>query len=403
MARTRSMLCDSFVQPSNPLNKPSTDPKHAQRTPAPLLDLPAEVILSVVDFLPKISVACLALCNRYLSQVIGHSAWASVRHQSKAARINFSSLLAKDLPQYFNCPACPTLHPTSAVSSWSWTARTCQILPCVRHSRAFTYHGLSWFKLKFAHIQLVMKRHHHGAPHGIALEALTHTAIRFDKRRQLTTLFSVEARIVDDDLLMRFQQWLFLPHAGNELFPKDPLSNARPKTHFPKHLLPYLCPHLTCFISAKLWPLLRARRESHTDTARSPRTPRCNKCLMDYSLETLDLGGKGVAVGATKWLDFGAGITPKDPKWLRHLDTSKDCYPSRAPRRSKPESSHVHGSIKTRFESQDGMSLEELTALNISRLFSDRQCKSVTQAPDGMVWKWRTPLKSSWWWDLDPS
>jgi hypothetical protein len=369
MARTRSMLCDAFVQPSNSLDKPSTDPKHAQRTPTPLLDLPAEVILSVADFLPTISVACLALCNRYLSQVLGNSAWASVRHQSDAARNDFFFLLAKDLPQYFNCPDCVTMHPTSAVSSWSWTARTRQILPCVRDSsRAFTYHGLPWFKLKFA------------------LDALSHIAIRFDKKRQLTTLFSVEARIVDDDLLMRFQQLLFVPHARSELFPKDPPSNARAKTHFPGHLLPYICPHLSCFISDKLWPLLRTRRKPRR--GRSLRTPWCNKCRMDYSLENLDLGGKGVAVGATQWLDFGAGITPKDPKWLKHLDTPRD---------------YVYDSIKTRFESQDGMGLEELTALNMSRIFSDRQCKPVTQAPDEMVWKWRTPLKCTWWWDLDSS
>jgi hypothetical protein len=75
------------------------DTKATERpTTTKLSDLSPELILSVADFLPTSSSACLALCNRRHSYIIGPMAWASLRHQEEADRMAFLCVLARDLP-----------------------------------------------------------------------------------------------------------------------------------------------------------------------------------------------------------------------------------------------------------------------------------------------------------------
>jgi hypothetical protein len=349
-----------------------------------LLDLPPEVLLSIADFLPTTSASCLALCNRLLSRILGPRVWTSLQHQEQVDRIAFLSALAKDLPQYFVCHHCVRLHRSSAVQ-WPRSVPHRQSLPCVSKDVGLSYLWSSHYLLKFAHIQIAMKRHCYGSDHGFPLEAFLHTEVELNDARGTTTLLSVEARIVSDELLMRSQQWILLPRDRSDEF-------------FTKGLLHHLCEHIRTVQGTvkddMLSNLVRSKINQLEDQRRcSTQTLQCPECHMDFLMDAMDFKERGLAMFVTRWINLGAGVAPMDAKWRSHL------------RIPMPEGvvhqSHPAGSIRASFENHGGQSLEEITAENILKLFSRRERKLVTRGSDGLVWKWRFPGSS--WWYIAPS
>lgn len=100
---------------------------------------------------------------------------------------------------------------------------------------------------------------------------------------------------------------------------------------------------------------------------------------MDYELEAVDFREKGIAVVLTKWLNLGGGINPADVKWHSHNH------------QFEPEDviyePHSLGGIRKQFEQQGGISVKDLTAENVAKLFSAREDRDVTAGADGYVWK----------------
>jgi len=81
-----------------------------------VLRLPLEIILLVASMLPTPSAACLALCSRRLSHILGPGFWRSLQSEAPSVLLAFLSSLAKDLPQHFVCQECACLHRMSAIT-----------------------------------------------------------------------------------------------------------------------------------------------------------------------------------------------------------------------------------------------------------------------------------------------
>jgi hypothetical protein len=327
-----------------------------QPLPTGLLGLPPEVIMCVADFLPLHSAASLAFCNRTLSHLLGTQCWEPLRQRNYEARTEFLSTLAKDLPGYFVCHICSLLHLSSGVHPPGPTeSRLSQnFLPCVWYDSCISHRSpRSPYILKFAHVQLAMKRHHYGFDHGISLDSLSHTEVEecIFEEYSSTTLLSVDARIASDELLMRSQQFIILP------------TDERDKLL--SHMLRVcdICGHIWDYReNGELWELIKCSLDyfhGKQTWSTSAGTLQCQYCYMDFEIAIRDLGMHGTALVVTRWINLGAGLPPYDNKWRSHLFAT-----------DPPIISFHPGSIRSRFEDQKGSSVEELAAENMKKLFS---------------------------------
>jgi hypothetical protein len=81
---------------------------------------------------------------------------------------------------------------------------------------------------------------------------------------------------------------------------------------------------------------------------------------MEYQIDVMDFEERGTAICATKWLNLGAGLTTYDSNWRGHNLLPYDYVPHNLPL----------GSIRSSYESQEGASIDGLTAENEKRLSS---------------------------------
>ena len=343
------------------------DSGHVECTkPKQLLDLPPELIISIADMLPTTSAACLALCSRRLSQILGPRAWTSLQRQEQDGCLAFISVLARDLPQHFVCYPCVRLHRSSTVP-WPRVVLNRQAPKCVRMDVDFSYMFPSWYFITFAHVQLAMKRHYYGSSHGFPLEAFLYTEVNQTNDRG-TTLLSVDTQIVTGELLMRSQQLILLPRDRSDEF-------------FTKDAVHHICNHIWKRIpDDSLAELVRSRLEELEAQGKCcTQTLQCRKCYMDFTIDAIDFAERGIAVLVTRWINLGAGLHPEDAKWQSHLHISMPKGVVHQP--------HPLGRIRASFERQEGKSMEELTADNLRNLFSRREHRLVTRGSDELVWK----------------
>lgn len=354
-------------------------------TVSQLLCLPPELIVLIASMLPTPSAACLTLCSRRLNHILGPGFWRCLQSEPPDVRLAFLSSLAKDLPQHFVCKECACLHQMSAIK-WPRLITHHSGPRCIWHWESSDYRHLFWsqYRIYFPHIQLAMKQHQYGTDIGFPLESFQHLEVEHDQTQQKITLSFVDARIVSNELLMRSQTWILLPWSQRDVFidelAKDCLSND-------------ICVH------TRLGPLdrnlvsdlvrsrldqIEAREKCQTETLK------CPYCWMDYVLDAIDFGERGFAVLTTRWINLGAGLISADAKWQSHINISMA---------RGVHHPHDVGDIRTSFEGQAELSVEELTANNELKLFSKRQKRLVCRGSDGLVWKWDLGQ----WWYLAPS
>lgn len=75
-----------------------------------LLRLPPELILMIAELLSTTPAACLTLCSRQLSSILGPDSWESLKTQTLDVRLEFLWASEKDLPEHFVCQECVCLH-----------------------------------------------------------------------------------------------------------------------------------------------------------------------------------------------------------------------------------------------------------------------------------------------------
>lgn len=354
---------------------PDTSAK-TNTTTLKLSDLPPELIILIASMLSARSAACFSLCSRAMCQILGPNIWHYLNLQNPEIRASFLSDLSKDLPQYFVCYHCVRLHARSAVQ---WPRITPKILTrCLRKEPAFEHCSQSGLLLRFPHIQLAMNRHYLGPSYGFPLEAFESTEVIESELYRNMVLLSVDTQIVSNELLMRSQQWVLLPHnRRNELVTE--------------RLFHHLCYHIWALGSAgdNLPTLIKSRLDLLDERGQCrTSTAQCMKCPMDFVMDTIDLGERGIAGCLTRWINLGAGLHPADPKWQSHLGKS--------PPQGVPYQPHPLSSIRASFENQTTISFEDLSARNVYNLLSRRERKLITGRADGLIWKWVCSSPNRW-------
>lgn len=218
-----------------------------------------------------------------------------------------------------------------------------------------------------------MKQHFAGTDIGFPLEAFQYLEVEHNQEEQKITLLSVDAQIVSHELLMRSQTWKLLPWSRRDEFIGELAKRGISHDICMHTRLGPLKRNLVSDMVESRIDELEAREKGRSQTLH------CPYCWMDYTLDVVDFGERGFAVLVTRWINLGSGLDPADAKWRSHMTVPMDRGVH-----------HLHnpGDIRTGFEAQAEVSVEELSADNQVKLFSWRENRLVHQGSDGLVWKW---------------
>lgn len=220
-----------------------------------------------------------------------------------------------------------------------------------------------------------MDRHRYGSRHGIALDSFSEILIRRSNRHMATTLTSVNARVVSDELYLRVQYWISL--------------DADDVTTLVNHDIREICRHFGDAVHdtdiRQLVECKTLHMDCKDDCPTCSPVLRCEFCAVEVQLDVKRFG-KYNALVWTKWLNLGHGESPSDPTWQGH----DSCPPQR---RGEWQSSKVlsQPSLRTAFESVAGRTLAELTEENQRILHQQccRQFRKLLWEPDSTTFDWR--------------
>lgn len=233
---------------------------------------------------------------------------------------------------------------------------------------------------------------------------------------QASKLLSVEPKIVDNNLLIRAQTMLSVErHESMKLMTEGLLGIlCKHQMLFHNHRCPYPPPKrldskeqdisdLPDYVKAMI------RNSSSAGHHLSPnldgcfdKTFQCPHCLMELTLDCIDVQGRGEYTTetifiVTKWFNLGHGVDEDDPAWRRHS--------YRTEREEELDLTPPVRGIRNLFEQDEGskeLSVEALAVENIHRLFSRRKVQSFEFRPiDGRQWKLHASMPDVWY--LSPS
>lgn len=346
-------------------SRTANEPEKTRRN---LQNLPPEILQMIMEYLTPVDTACLTLCNHALLWVIGNRHWSaslSPGKDNEEYRESFLTTLTRDLPGHFFCHHCSRLHRRDDYSPpgplWQPEKRSScptseigdNLFSCLK-----AHPIISRYRFAFPHLQLAMKRFHHGPGHGVSTESLLFTEVQVsdddDEEEKMTTMLSVEARICPKpaSLCLRIQHWALINSTKRHMI----LS----KTNFVK-----ICDHIS-IESSEISQLIESQLQPPRTVSESQGHPdvlKCRHCNTDFEVAIKELGEQGLALVITKWLDLGSGLTPEDTRWRFHL-----------PRLTDPEIGKAGqaGDIRLRFESELGLSQDSLSSQNASYLIDKR-------------------------------
>ncbi|KAE9381282.1 hypothetical protein N431DRAFT_505699, partial [Stipitochalara longipes BDJ] len=249
-------------------------------------DLTPEIILQIAEFLPTTSSASFALCSKRLAAQLGNRVWNLLINLESEDRIHFLSILSRYLPRHHACHGCIRLHLSNSIPHPANFNAPPQpdscIPPSVRSDfreggRVLISNYFSPYRLCFPHVQLALKRHHNGFDHGIPLSDLSHTEIQLTEGSVF--LFSVDARIASEELVVRSQEWVVSSQHPREAF----LS----RTH-----IHGVCLHLgSKFFNDSFTSLIRCRlsHEAADENCACMGLHQCPSCATEFRIDVVDL------------------------------------------------------------------------------------------------------------------
>ena len=337
---------------------------NCQKSETNLLTLPLEIVHLFAHHLSPADTACLALCNHFLLTALGKQTLS--RPQQNGELATFLIKLTRDLPAYFFCYECSRLHLCDQVGPPGPALRPHNRLPCISRyglefRNYFNAHSVgshTGYHLTFPHVQLAMKRYRHGIEHGVSTESLSFVEINVSNKaqnpREMTTLLSVEARLCPESssLCLRIQQWAFLRSTDLDKLLASCESLA-------------ICDHLM-ELTSDISRLVRSEIGPRCTDIKNPISTavhKCRECKTDFQVEIRMVGDEGLGLVITKWIDLGSGLTPKDAVWIQY--------------RKIPgiRGSGVPGNVRLRFDSEPGLSHDDLSSRNEAYLVGERSRK----------------------------
>ncbi len=182
---------------------------------SPFDQLPPELVLEIVDWLPTSSVAILGLRNRRLFILLGRSSLAVLGAGNASSRALFWKGIGRDLIDTFFCDSCERLHFLKQNCRRKKTterrfARTPRSRPTVEKERYLQRYE----HFTFEHVQVAMKLYRHN----LTLDGdmylnsalLTRPKVRATSMFPSTWAFKpFEASHIQDRICVRTQDWMF--------------------------------------------------------------------------------------------------------------------------------------------------------------------------------------------------
>lgn len=285
--------------------------------PVTLDKLPIDLVLCIADYLEIADMASLWLCNHNLHHKLDSRYWAhamafSPRHDNiPGARQELLMRFARDNGCFYYCFPLQALRRTEALGPPIWMFAGLpeglgDNLDASPNDLFMMHNDRNQYVLSFEHVQAVMARHHHGPGHGHALRILHGKEINDPCGAwDVTTLLSVDAEIINSELVLRIQQW-FLCASGQ-------------LQQVPKRRSLAICRHLNHQVDTKKRPgsliSCKLRHEQSEGCEICSYHLRCTECSAEFLIQLRNLGQDGRAVLITKWASFGAGMNWMDQRW----------------------------------------------------------------------------------------
>ncbi|KAJ5326153.1 uncharacterized protein N7506_009255 [Penicillium brevicompactum] len=412
--------------PSDPTESLSTMPEDANQadTPdqvkmqgnPPLLRLPIELLLSVVDLLDEVQTPCLALtCTKLWSVLTPTMAKQKSKYrdfkQIFTIRRDIIKTIVRDLPNHQVCLHCLNIHDPSKTEpriifhegDLVDPKTICERCGSGMINRALEFQ-INWdkrykmlYRIRFSDVQLAIQRFADKPIEGL-VPSLCHTQVtclevnsvdpdeglKTDKHTMLTSIQAMIAKAEPDNLprlLLRIQHVM--------------TARARKRDHTimdGKEL-----PH-PCFHGDIRWWINKFTREPRKrgpkelgfkDSEFRNRTyhvlDQCIKCQVDFQLDVVNerSTGCGFTLVLTRWVNLGPGLSPEDLEWKVH---SECCPTTNAP----------YGNPRDVFESRTDKSCSALQSSNLFYLQNENYrglMENSNQDPD--VWVLRSPRQDS--------
>lgn len=289
----------------------------------------------IYDYLSTADQACLALCSHAMRDFlfptpedlrnfapIGLPA-GPIDHsdpEANAERIAFLTQLSRDLPQYYLCFGCLTLHtwhnlklPFREEQNPDAKPAPCKSAPLHPLSMIYfpsmeckpTTPVSPFYTLDFAHIYLAMRTFYLGKEYGIPPEALSLTRTGFrggDPPRGVC--MSLEARICQKPPSLCFRM-----QAMNVVSYGSVLPSCYPRlgvcVHKATNKVDFY--HAFCVYLTTKHKLLPPDYDTRSDV--------CQTCGTHYQLEIRPLQDTWQCLVLTVWNDFGSALFPHELKW----------------------------------------------------------------------------------------
>ena len=221
-----------------------------------LAGLPAELLLSITDFLPVDDWICISLCSCRLFAIYNRR-YKSTRPLGKT-KLPLLRRIERDLPSYFVCYICCVLRKDDGFEFASLSGPSIDFncsLQCLKYRKEVPRElELHWEPLHylyvyryfyFTHLQLAMRRFYLEDQFGISTEALSYTQVRTHPEHstcpEITSVYSADAHISPHTpgLCLRKQYVIVIHHSKSELLWWDAtVYDERPQQTM------YVCSHV---------------------------------------------------------------------------------------------------------------------------------------------------------------
>lgn len=278
---------------------------------SPFRELPQELICLITSYLPLESVGILSLSCLPLYSCLKMKYLQSLKEAEYSVMNSFLHLLERDLPDHIVCPECNKLHyipfaerhlASQLYLTPSNDSLRCRVADSTGHYVAGTPGGFSSTIFRMA-----MKTHRQGKDTTALLRLLSYKKMN-NYLMGFVELYTAEARIRHDSLLMRDQKVFMVPTSQ--------------KTPLPWYGSFGICRHIPLMGMPHLywWGIQDPQAHEIDEYENKQGIIYCPHCHTEFRIDFKSYGKAGNAVFITRWIDFGQGLDANDLKRRIRVD-----------------------------------------------------------------------------------